>query len=446
MRRIIIVLIVLFQFIPGPAQKPATFADFNETTYRQYEEKAWSNLLKTGRQALKMGYDFYYMRMRMGIAAYERKNYHRAIYHFNKALVYSENDPVALEYLYYANLFSGRKQAAESLKERMTDPLLQKTGADKSRFLQGFETGLLFFPKSYISPTTADQPPPNSVPVPEDLGWRSQDLGGTRFSVKMEWGTGANNTLVTGYRYLNKKLTIHLYDNQGASDFIINHYNQHQFFVAWKVYTFKNFYFNLSGNLLNTPRYTTAVFMGQPRPNVYTENGLTGAVTVGQDFPYVSLEAGSGISNLYGYLQFQQHITATVYPMGNLDLYLSFSGFHTRQSDTDSEWAQTLSGSVMIGARIVKPLWIQMYGSFGDRYNIQLLNGWETYNDFNPVSQLLGGEILVTLPKSRWLFSLGLYETRSRSYYFYRYNGLLYRNQPIKQQTINYYGGLKWNF
>ena len=445
MRRIMIVLIFLFQFIPGPAQKPESFAEFNKTTYQQYDQEAWSNLLKTGRQAIKKGYDFYYMRMRMGIAAYERKNYHRAILHFNNALVYSNNDPVALEYLYYDYLFSGRKHAAASLRDRMPAPLLQKIGNDKKRFLQGIGTGMLFFPKSNISPLTLDGPL-NGAPVPEDLGWRSQDLSGTRYSVNMEWGTGKNNTLVTGYRYLNKDRMFYLYENQVASEFSINHYNQHQFFVAWKVYVFKNFYFNLSGNLLNAPRYATAGFMGPARLNVYHENDFTGAATLGQDFPYVSLEAGYGVSNLNGYLQSQQHISATVYPLGNLDLYLSFTGFHTRQSDTDSEWAQSLSGSVMIGARVVKPLWIQVYGSFGDRYNIQLLNGWETYNDFNPVSQLLGGEILINVPETKWLFSLGFYETRSRSYYFYRYNGWLYRNQPIKQKTTNYYGGLKWNF
>ena len=76
--------------------------------YQLYLEGRWSELAENGKEAIAEGYDYYYMRMRMGIAYYERQNYGLAAYHFNKAMEFNENDQFALEYLFYSYYLSGR--------------------------------------------------------------------------------------------------------------------------------------------------------------------------------------------------------------------------------------------------------------------------------------------------------------------------------------------------
>ncbi len=54
---------------------------------------------------------------RLAIAFYEKQNYHRALIHFKKAYEFNQHDPYLLEYLYYANLFSGRQKAAYDISK-----------------------------------------------------------------------------------------------------------------------------------------------------------------------------------------------------------------------------------------------------------------------------------------------------------------------------------------
>ena len=65
-----------------------------------------------GKIALKQDMDFYYLRMRMGIARYNQKKYRQACGHFKHALELNQADPLALEYLYYSLLFSGQSEQA----------------------------------------------------------------------------------------------------------------------------------------------------------------------------------------------------------------------------------------------------------------------------------------------------------------------------------------------
>ncbi|MEZ5010556.1 MAG: hypothetical protein R2744_02465 [Bacteroidales bacterium] len=45
--------------------------------------------------------------MRLGISLYERKKYLLAVSQFRKAMEFSQDDPVAGEYIYYCYLYAG---------------------------------------------------------------------------------------------------------------------------------------------------------------------------------------------------------------------------------------------------------------------------------------------------------------------------------------------------
>jgi tetratricopeptide (TPR) repeat protein len=114
-----------------------------QKTLQLYRDKNWTELINFGNTALKKGYDYFYIQMRMGIAYYEKKNYCNAESHFRKALQFSTGDELALEYLYYCYIFTGRNEDARMLSKTFGENLATKTGTDKlpevSLFM--FETG-----------------------------------------------------------------------------------------------------------------------------------------------------------------------------------------------------------------------------------------------------------------------------------------------------------------
>src|SRR5581483_35870 len=63
-----------------------------QKTLQLYNDKNWLELINYGNKALKKGYDYFYMQMRIGIAYYEKKNYCDAESHFKKALQFSTGD------------------------------------------------------------------------------------------------------------------------------------------------------------------------------------------------------------------------------------------------------------------------------------------------------------------------------------------------------------------
>ncbi|RLD49863.1 MAG: hypothetical protein DRI97_17595, partial [Bacteroidetes bacterium] len=76
------------------AQEPADFNTINRKTYQLYLSQKWDSVIIMGKQALKQEMDFYYLRMRIGIAYYSKKHYRTAARHFSAALEQNKSDPV----------------------------------------------------------------------------------------------------------------------------------------------------------------------------------------------------------------------------------------------------------------------------------------------------------------------------------------------------------------
>ena len=99
---VLIIVLISFVSIKGKAQSQ-DYLYYDSLTYQLYLEKDYQSLLKTGGEAVDLGFDGYYLPMRTGIAAFELKMYRVAAGYFELAKVYSDNDLVN-EYLYYSYL------------------------------------------------------------------------------------------------------------------------------------------------------------------------------------------------------------------------------------------------------------------------------------------------------------------------------------------------------
>jgi len=101
------VWIIFFLITLGSnAQEKMGFADLDKKTYQLYEESQWKELLELGQKGLDTGIDYYYLRMRLGIAEFNLKHYQSASAHFRKALDFNEScqNPHAKNWVFQENL------------------------------------------------------------------------------------------------------------------------------------------------------------------------------------------------------------------------------------------------------------------------------------------------------------------------------------------------------
>ncbi|MFO0321701.1 MAG: tetratricopeptide repeat protein [Bacteroidota bacterium] len=123
-------LFTTFYFFSS-AQDTISPLDVEQKSLQLFQDKKWNELIPFLKNASNNGIDYFYLQMRMGIAYYEKKNYCLAESHFKKALKYSSADDLALEYLYYCYVFTGRNEAARMLIKTFNKNLSEKIGANK---------------------------------------------------------------------------------------------------------------------------------------------------------------------------------------------------------------------------------------------------------------------------------------------------------------------------
>ena len=129
-KKYIFILFAVFTVIRANAQDTINSATVEQKSYQLYLDKKWPELIKFGNKAVDLGYDYFYLQMRIGIAYYEKKNYSYAEGHFKKALGFNSADDLALEYLYYCYIFKGRYDEARLLSKQFNDTLAKKIGID----------------------------------------------------------------------------------------------------------------------------------------------------------------------------------------------------------------------------------------------------------------------------------------------------------------------------
>jgi hypothetical protein len=101
-----------------------------QRSYQLYENKKWADLETFGKTSIAAGFDYYYLRMRIGIAFYEEGKYIPAQKHFEAALKYNADDVVALEYLYYCYIYTARYEEARWISRCFPKPLARKLKTD----------------------------------------------------------------------------------------------------------------------------------------------------------------------------------------------------------------------------------------------------------------------------------------------------------------------------
>lgn len=445
MYRLILGFGILVCLLPAArAQEEADFSRVNTETYRLYLEQEWDSLIDLGSEAIRQDLDYYYLRMRLGIAYYSKGNYRKAATHFSHALDFNQGDPVSLEYLYYCMLLSGQAERAEVLRNQFRGDLALKLPAGGAKFVERISAGYL-----YSRGMDAEDFPAEFNTYP---GLQNAALHFSNVSLSLVNRLSPRLTLVHELNVLSKTSAYLSFDGMYGHYTLDQKVLQTQYYISPHITLGKGSVIMPVFHLLGI-RYQDFVMQGTGYQGGSGDFSLEEfkkmAYVTGLGFKQglgpVDLHLGLYYSDLKHTRQVQNRIGLTVFPLGNLNLY---AGAYL---NTQYEYAQDDEGvfrfipEAHLGFALAEKVWFDLNVALGEMCNYLENNGAIVYNSFSEYNDKKV-QFTLSLPVSKKgsLVYLGGRWTASRSEYH-----TFDPESPDDLNTITYnafsiYGGITW--
>jgi hypothetical protein len=491
--KLIIILMVLLSGGPVNAAVKLDFSTVDMLTYRYYREKKWDSVIVIGKQSLRQDIDYYFLRVRMGIAYFEKTEYFPAAVHLKKARQFNSGDPEVANYLYLAYVYSNRTQEAHLLRAAMI-PGAQDYSGKKQGFLEQlhFETGYTI---------SSDRSPDNLATLSEnDSIYGEQDLYGNSFYCNLGLKLRVSNRvgLTLAYNYLNFDKTKYIQYGRGEDHLesitdtswgrIYNYsfpwvmydtsfryqvaqneaYISATVAIPWELKIQPAFHWlHVSYNMINpgfhrdtiqdtayytsidnryyTFPYTRLIYTFERKDTSF--NNYLASLRISKDLGRFSLSVSGSWSNLNGMTQKQAGMSVTWFPLGNLNLYstTAVTGFF---QDKESR----LLFSEVLGARITRRLWGEANYYYGDYTNANIFNGSVVYNNSDIIDYRAGATLVYEIGKHIQLSLIYQYFRKESKQYYYikvvdpdtkKINEMQQsQNNPYNTNTI--IGGITW--
>ncbi len=494
MKYSLIPVFFLLMYFHSESLKASTNLDYktaDELTYRLFKEKDWDSVIDIGKQALRANIDFYYLRVRMGLSYYERKNYIPAASHLCKARQFDPSDPVIANYLYYAYLFTNRLEEARMLQASL--PANSRNVADPEKGVVDritFESGYTFSSNNAMKDKPSLMGNDSIYGETDVYGDYLYEHLGLKINLSKRVG------LSFGYSYLNFSKTKYIQyariedQLQSIADSSWGKYYRYAYPCVTYDTSFRyhisqheihaNLSWYLNGGFRVIPAFHM-IHVSYPvvsaSAKVQTVNDTGSYLSIGHQyvtFPFdrtmytyshsdtsfsnylVSLNMSKEIgrfnvgisgswSNLNNMEQKQVGAALTWLPFGNLNLYgtTSVMGFFEGKT-------KRLLLSQVLGVKITPWCWAEGSFYYGDYTDANIMNGTVVYNN-SDVIDYRGSANLYFLAGKHFQFSLIYQYARkeSKQYYFTTdpstnevssTPGILYI--PYHIQTI--IGGVTW--
>ncbi|MFZ4520818.1 MAG: tetratricopeptide repeat protein [Bacteroidales bacterium] len=473
------------------------FATIDRLTYNCYLDKKWDSVITVGKQALRLNIDYYYLRVRMGIAYYEKKEYFPAITHLNKARQFNSSEPYVKDYLNLAYHYSNPNESAQILRSTMP-PGGEAGPSSIQRFVDQVHVESGYTLSSDRSPENLDSL------TGTDRIYGERDLYGNSFysNVALKLRISKRVGLTLAYNYLNFNKTKYyqfgraegLRDSINYTIFFPDTLSKNYFYsFPWKVRD-TSFSYNvvqqegyISATVLGpwgvkitpavhfirvgypviTPQITDSVsdtafysyadntYHMFTYPSVrYTFskndssfNNWLVSLALSRDFGRFNIELCGSWSNLNNKKQKQAGLSLTWYPFGNLDFYgtTSVTGFFQKND-------KRVLLSQVLGVKITPWMWGEANFYYGDYTNANIFNGAVVYNN-SDIIDYRGGATLVFLAGKHLRMSLiyQFFRKESTQYYYNKTEDPdthkiteipQTKNNPYNTHTI--IGGITW--
>jgi hypothetical protein len=411
--------------------------NYESLTLRLYNEQKWDSLLIVGEEAIQKGYDYYYMRVRVGEAAFYKQRYVRASLHLEKARIFNAADEYATRLLYKSYQYSGRTEDAQWLLMKLSPEFAKSLGrVDKGPQLY-LETGPAF--TNHVEQFDKNRQTGPGIYSEAYLNRNSQYLlTGAYFPVGYRMGVNAAFGLMNFNK--NRRVDITFVDSLSGDYSVLQleAYISPSFNITRRIKISPAFRLvNVSlENPLTSDDPLVQTFIGPPGSFNYNDYAYGGELSYSA--PSWALTGGVWSLQVDKLELIQATGSLFFRPLGNLNLY-SLTTVSLKSSQSINEYIVYQ----MLGGKIYHKLWGEAFMSWGDlsgtaEHNLQII-----YNSIDKVTTRIGSRLIISV--SDYLsFSL-------RYQVFFREGTELFFpvDQPGQIFSYNYTnqsitGGIKW--
>jgi tetratricopeptide (TPR) repeat protein len=442
-QRIILIILGISFFITVNAQERTDFFYFDSLTFKQYEDGRWKELKESGKMALREGYDYYYLRMRIGISYYEQKDYLTAIKHFKKALEFSDNDQIAIEYLYYCYLLSGKYYTARAYTKLFRPSLYKKTGLNTAKANRLSVDYLYNMSESddvidyFLNMSAFTEPGNLFVPVSySNIGLTMYNDAGPGFNLK--------HTL----SYLSRENSLFTNDGIDSYSDYRQKVNQFQYYISAIIGNTAGLTFSPSLYYIYTSYNLIGFSTGGTRNFAYLipvkENNIGAGLAINYTAGPTDLYLDAYASRLGSRTHLQAGSGLLVYPLSNNHLYFG-AGYYIKISEIDGGYDRSHVFKAMTGISANNKFYIDFTLLSGDLENYIDGSSQLVYNGINEIERVIKADISIPLKDSGVIFYLG-------SRYTSEYSAFLpadyyYSTASEKRfNSLSFIGGLSWTF
>ncbi|HPI87127.1 MAG TPA: tetratricopeptide repeat protein [Bacteroidales bacterium] len=414
-RKLLLILLFLMPFAAVPQEQRLSFREADSTSYVLYAAGEWKQLTRYCNRAFADSIDYYYLRMRAGIAAFETERYMRAALHFGKALEFNAKDPVAGEYLYGCYLRLNRPDEARTILEDLPPSVREKLEPAMPYFHRAIlETGPLMS-NEMTRYDTVDLDGPDDLYGEADITLDGYYLNaGVARAFKGGYNVYLGYTLVK----LNKNKIAETGDSLSVDDQYPLY--QHQYYASGIIPVRKNYSvqaaFHYISNSYETvmPRLAADSLSYLYPREAFTNSSWIGYLSVTRDLKILKATLFGAISSLNDLNQYQGGFQLTAFPFGNLNLYTS-----SKLIDHINDNNHNFIFEQMAGVRLFRPLWLEASATFGNMENYHENSGFVVYNIADKMT-FKGNARLIYAFHPRWTATAGYsFLVRESSYVQY---------------------------
>ncbi len=447
------------------AQENLNFNKVEKDTYHYYMNQQWDSLVTTGKAGLHQDIDYFYLRVRMGMAYYFKGNYSKAITHLNKALEYNSGDTIAQEYLYYAyNDFSRalyKNALAKKIHPAIRKRIIGNAPLYKNTFvpMAGGQFDQVFKVDNITLKGGLQNNIYGEVDYPLDFYFFGMNykhyFNGVALNVSynhMDSHRDKKAVLASGFVF-NDKYNVGEHDIYANSEISLN--NKITIIPALQYQYMKYSKFKTVWDSING-------IYSFPDTN-YRYNNIIASLGFYKDISTVSLGLTLSYGNLYKKNIYQGAFILTWFPFGNMKLYTTTtlaylimpSTVATVTGPPGSKQQSNINSSgdkshpvieEAIGGRLSPKLWLEAQGAFNGLRNYNKADAAVVYNTPDQVKYLVGLTAVYEVTKTLEL-SVGyqfLQKEITGQHLIFTNKGPALITDNYTNNSHNIYGGIKW--
>lgn len=432
------------------------FRQIDSTTYHLYNTGQWDPLISAGKSALDNGVDYFYLRVRLGMAYYNKEKFRKASHELEEAMKFNSTDTFALKYLYKSYWFGGQKADARSVSAQFNSSLDKQLGISRSNIIAGFfaEGGYNFSnveKKAAIIDFDGNENVYGEALLPGNLSYIT-------FGLKHQISNSVS--IIHAYTNLNLQMmqyikvvniniphTSNLVQNQYYFQSLIN--------LKRKITVVPAFhYIGTNYTLLNSTYDSVSdrYFFSQLTTKL---NNYVIFLSLYKNYSYLAGSLSGSWSNLNEKTQTQLNLNISVFPFANLKFYTSTTISSLSEKGKMALQVQRGRGSSrgigksrliidqMIGGKLFNNIYLEGSFTWGDMSNFNEKNAYYVYNIPDQIKYRVGASLIFEL-KPNIDFSLNFqYLQKNGSYVRYQ-NLTNFTTENFIYQNKTITGGLKW--